>query len=206
MKCFKYLLLNKCEITCRGYHDTLEYSIAGGNQEIINILKEKGHSFEDYLETSVKYHRYELTNWLLENYKCKPVSLPKCIECYNIDAFLYFLEHGHSLNETDEFGRTCLHIASKIGHLPFVQYLINKGANIEAKDKDQWTPLHIACENDHLPIVQYLIEKGANIEAKDKDQQTNMNSQIGFLKITNVNLFLFKNALNIITLMHFFTF
>ena len=51
LKCFKYLLLNKCEIT----EFTLKYSIAGGNQEIINILKENGHSFEECLETSVKY-------------------------------------------------------------------------------------------------------------------------------------------------------
>ena len=49
LKCFKYLLLNKCEIT----KQTLHYSIAGGNQEIINILKENGHSFEECLETSV---------------------------------------------------------------------------------------------------------------------------------------------------------
>ena len=71
LKCFKYLLLNKCEVT----KETLKYSIAGGNQEIINILKEKGHSFEECLETSVEYHRYELTNWLNENYKCKPFPL-----------------------------------------------------------------------------------------------------------------------------------
>ena len=78
------------------------------------------------LETSVEYHRYELTNWLNENYKCKPAPLPKCIEYYNIDAFLYFLEHGHSIEET--------HYASWIGHLPIVQYLLENGANIEAKD------------------------------------------------------------------------
>ena len=80
LKCFKYLLLNKCEIT----KETLKYSIAGGNQEIINILKEKEFQFEECLFTSVKYHRYELTNWLNENYKCKPVPLQKCIKYYNI--------------------------------------------------------------------------------------------------------------------------
>ena len=42
LNCFKYLLLNQCEIT----EKTLQFSIAGGNQEIINILKENGHSFE----------------------------------------------------------------------------------------------------------------------------------------------------------------
>ena len=129
------------------HRKTLEYSIAGGNQEIINILKEKGHSFEKCLKISVKYHRYELTNWLLENYKCKPVSLPLCIKYYNIDAFLYFLEHEHSIDETDKYEWTSLHSAFMIGHLPIVQYLIEKGSDIEAKDKNNETPLHTVCED-----------------------------------------------------------
>ena len=161
LKCFKYLLLNKCEIT----EETLEYSIAGENQEIINILKENGHSFEECLETSVRYHRYELTNWLNENYKCEPVSLPTCIQYYNLDAFLYFLEHGHSIDEIDEHGETCLHIASKIGNFQIVEYLIEKGSDINASDETGKTPFYIACYHGHFPIIQYLIEKGANIEA-----------------------------------------
>ena len=58
------------------------------------------------LETNVKYHIYELTNWLNENYECKPISLPTCIKYYNIDALLYFLEHRHSIDERDEHGGT----------------------------------------------------------------------------------------------------
>ena len=50
LKCFKYLLLNKCDIT----EETLKYSIAGGNHEIINIIKENAHNeFKEYLEMSV---------------------------------------------------------------------------------------------------------------------------------------------------------
>ena len=93
------------------YRSTIKYSIAGGNQEIINILKEKSNKFEECLFTSVKYHRYELTNWLNENYKCKHFPLPRCIWYYNIDAFFYFLEHGHSLDEIERFEKTCLHYA-----------------------------------------------------------------------------------------------
>ena len=78
------------------------------NSSSLNILKENGHSFEECLLTSVKYHRYELTYWLNENYKCKPVSLPTCIFYYNIDAFFYFLEHGHSIDETGENGNLFL--------------------------------------------------------------------------------------------------
>ena len=164
LNCFKYFLMKNCTIT----QQTLEFSIAGGNQEIINTLKEKGHSFEKCLETSVVHHRYELTNWLLQNYECKPVSLPTCIEYYNFDALLYFLEYGHSIDETATRQKTCLHHAATLGHLPVVKYLIEKGANIEAKTSLQETPLHLACDKGQLKVVQYLIEKGANIEAEDK--------------------------------------
>ena len=99
-----------------------------------NILKENGHNeFEECLETSVKYHRYELTNWLNENYKCKLVSLPKCIWYYNIDAFLYFLEHGHSLDETDDRGRTCFHFACEKGHLSMFNILLKKEPILKQK-------------------------------------------------------------------------
>ena len=141
-------------------HLTHIYSFAVGNQEIINILKENGHSFEEYLKTSVKYHRYELTTWLLENYKCQPVPLHKCIQYYNFDAFLYFLEHGHSLKKIDRFNRTYLHNASMIGNLSIVKYLIEKGANIEAKD-----------EFGHMIIFQLLnviLKKNVGIETKYK--------------------------------------
>ena len=85
LKCFKYLLLNKCKIT----KQTLKCWIAGGNKEIINILKEKSNKFEECLETSVKYHRSKLINWLNENYKCKPVSLSTYIT--NVNLFLFRL-------------------------------------------------------------------------------------------------------------------
>ena len=145
-------------------NETLHYSVEGGNQEIITILKENEHPFEECLGTSVFYHRYELTKWLNENYKCRPISLPTCIEYYNIDAFLYFLEHGHSLDEIDVYERTSLHYAAYINSITIVQYLIEKEANIGAKDKEQKTPLHIACLGEKLAIVKYLIENGANIE------------------------------------------
>ena len=98
------------------------------------------------------------------------MTAPLHIAC---QSFLYFLEHGHSIDETDGYnGSSCLHSASVIGSLLIVQCFINIGANIEAKDDFEWTPLHIACLYGHLPTVQYLIEKGANIEAKDDFERT----------------------------------
>ena len=102
----------------------------------------------------------------------KYLLLHKCIKYYNIDSFFYFLEHGHSLNEADQYGNTCLHYACRIGHFPFVQYLIEqKRASIEAKNKEQATPLHDAILSG-LPFVKYLIEKGANIKTTDNYERT----------------------------------
>ena len=142
LKCFMYLLINQIEITDK----TKRYAISGGNQQIIAILCQNGQSFDDYLETSIKYHRYELTKWLLANYKCPPISLLKCIQYYNIDSFLYFLAEGYSLDSTDENQLTCLHRASEIGNIPLVEFLIHKCSDIEAKNQfDQRTPLHFSC-------------------------------------------------------------
>ena len=168
LECFKHLLLNKCEIT----QNTLKWSIAGGNPTLVNILKENGYSFEAFLETSVKYHKDELTKWLNENYECKPFPLSRCIEYYNIDAFFYFLEHGHSINETDKYQNECLRSASVNGSLIVAQYLIEKGANIETKDATGQTPLYFAASEGHFPMVQYLVDKGANIETLTSREET----------------------------------
>ena len=89
---------------------------------------------------------------MIENEK---EDIEKRVEKYN-------KELDFSINETP------LHIASKNGHLPIVEYLISKGANIEAKDYLDNTPLHCAsCEQDY-EIVEFLVSKGANKNAKNK--------------------------------------
>ena len=166
LKCFKYLLLNKCKIT----KETLRWSIAGGNKEIINILKENGQKFEECLETSVKYHRYELTNWLNENYKCEEIILATCIEYYNFEAFFYFLEKNIPFDEDDDeeeestFGITIV----KIGHIPLFQYFLDKVAAGELKYIRKKTSLVWAFRNDHTTIVQYLIENCGLLQANDE--------------------------------------
>ena len=76
VNCFNNLLSKNCEIT----EQTLKWAIAGGNRDIISILSQKGHTFEKFLETSVKYHRYELTKWIFESYKCERITLQKCLD------------------------------------------------------------------------------------------------------------------------------
>ena len=100
------------------------------------ILKEKGHSFEECLETSVKYHIYELINWLNANYKCNPVSLPTFISL--------------SLNQQQRN-------QNKIKELQ--QELTKKSKRITKKPEDFEPDIFIAGKEGKLSSVQYLIEK-----------------------------------------------
>ena len=51
LKCFEYLLLNKCEIT----EKTLKYSITGGCQAIIALTQQSGCSFEEFLKKQASH-------------------------------------------------------------------------------------------------------------------------------------------------------
>ncbi|XP_065344336.1 uncharacterized protein LOC135942245 [Cloeon dipterum] len=49
------------------------------------------------------------------------------------------------LTETDERGKTLLHLAAQHGNLHFVREFITKGADVAAKDANGWNALHFAC-------------------------------------------------------------
>ncbi|OHT01925.1 hypothetical protein TRFO_31111 [Tritrichomonas foetus] len=64
VNCFKYLLEKGAKITEQLPH----YAIAGGNQEIIDILqKTPGVSFNGSLKYAIAFHRIELCKWLFES-------------------------------------------------------------------------------------------------------------------------------------------
>ena len=153
IKCFKYLYLNKCEIT----DITLEYAIKGGCEEIINILEEK-HKFNKCLKAAVYYHHNNIIEWLLMKYgedECDHVPLPICLYYYNYEAFLFFLHNGADINERDDDGETVLHMSSQIGNLSLVKYLIEEAhIDKEAKDENRETALHYASKWNCLAIVE----------------------------------------------------
>ena len=67
-------------------------------------------------------------------------------------------------NKEVGYDTTPLSIASRNGHLPVVQYLVEQGVDKEMKDFFGWTPLYIASRNGHIGVVRYLVEQGSNME------------------------------------------
>ena len=80
---------------------------------------------------------------------------------------------GFNVNQYNENGESLLHIATRVGNLPLVSYLIQKGADKEGKNQNGYTPLHYACKYGHLHIANYLIKKcGASLDPFNNNYET----------------------------------
>jgi len=96
----------------------------------------------------------------------------KSIEKNKIVRIEAFLKNGLYINTVNKDGKTALIIASDLGYLDLVKYLVEKGADVNAKSKDGTTPLIIASSWGNIEIVEYLIEKGADVNLGDKTGMT----------------------------------
>lgn len=70
------------------------------------------------------------------------------------------------LNSADYDGRTCLHVASGMGHIDIVRYLLNNGANVNVYDRFGGSPRDDAIRYGRDDITELLIEAGASKPAE----------------------------------------
>ena len=181
-KCFKYLILNNCNIT----NKTPTFSVAGGSTEIIQILNQRNISFKNpsYF-ASIIYHRYSLTDWLITNFGFKKFSLPNCAFSFNFKAFIFFLHNFQCFDEIYVNKNTSLHYFCIFGCFSAIKYLFDHGCTKDPPDNNGWTPLHNACLKNQLPMVEFLISNGCDKEAKDQNGNTPLHCSInkGYLHI-----------------------
>ena len=86
VNCFKYLLLYECDIS-----NIVPYAICGGNLEIVRICMQNRCNFENMIEFSIAYHRYDIFYWLLFNFKNGDYSIP-IIKSNNEIAFASMID------------------------------------------------------------------------------------------------------------------
>ena len=107
VKCFKYFLLNNAKLK----PSICKFAVAGGNYEIIHILEQKNLSFEDCFRLSVEYHRYEITDWLLQSYSLDSKQFSFCAYTQNIPALLLY-----TLNAIETFDQKPAMIKALLSH------------------------------------------------------------------------------------------
>ncbi|XP_054822597.1 potassium channel AKT1-like isoform X1 [Prosopis cineraria] len=80
------------------------------------------------------------------------------------------LNRGLDPNESDNKGRTALHIAASKGSLDHVILLLEHGAYPNIRDYDGSVPLWEAVVGRHESVSKLLVENGANLECGDVGQ------------------------------------
>ncbi|XP_065191463.1 B-cell lymphoma 3 protein homolog [Sycon ciliatum] len=73
------------------------------------------------------------------------------------------LDHGADIDEKDgTAGRTALHHAVELQHLPISRYLVDAGANVNAVNYAGNSPIHTAAGREHKELVNILMNGAAD--------------------------------------------
>ena len=120
--------------------------------------------------SAAQYDHYYLRLGLLsnpqslpeENRTSLPLRLIQACKEGRIEVFRGLLEHGEEDAEPaydlgNEQGWTSMHYAAFLGHVEFIQALINARANANKETTDGWTSLMLAAYQGHLHCVQALL-------------------------------------------------
>ncbi|XP_021764526.1 potassium channel AKT1-like [Chenopodium quinoa] len=147
----------------------VQSNVGDGNiimNNLLQHLKEQEHKNDNTAKESMA----EIEKMMGHGRLDLPISL--CFAAARGDGHLMhrLLKQGRDPNETDECGRTALHIAASNGSEKCVYLLLDYGADPDCKDQDGNIPLWNAMQGGHEAVVKLLTSHDANICAGDVGQ------------------------------------
>ncbi|KAJ0260291.1 Ankyrin repeat-containing domain-containing protein [Hirschfeldia incana] len=136
----------------------------GDGTIIMNNLLQHLKEMEDPVMASVLL---ETENMLAKGKLDLPINLGFAAMREDDLLILQLLKRGQDPNESDNNGRTPLHIAASKGSLNCVLHLLEYHADPNCRDAEGNIPLWEAMVEGHEKVVKVLLEHGATIEAGD---------------------------------------
>ena len=121
IQCFKFLLLNNVNLN----DNLFKCSVAGGNLDIILLIKNYNLNFENCFQAAVTFRHCDIINWLIENGIEQDLVTDDCIESNNLHAALYTIQQNPEIPLWSSF---CASI--RTGYSGFAIYLLSIGLNI----------------------------------------------------------------------------
>lgn len=168
VRCFRFLKLQQADLTNSG-----KFAIFGGSSEIVRLIEQDGIGLNDLFYCAIKYHRYDLFQWLLRNHgplgelyeeeyrHGKKPLIPLSIQSYNYRAFIYFFEKGIK-NTFKKYENSLLSdalFASNIHALKLLCFTYQVDVNRISVSNDI-PPLFYAASANLLDVVKILVEIG----------------------------------------------
>ena len=160
---FKYLMLNKSEITSR----TIKYAVVGGNEEIIEFLVSNNYSFDHREKDAISYHNNNIVKWLFEHYECgDDVNLVFCLDCFNMEIlFFMHFEKGVDLNQIGYMGFSPFMVAALQDNIPLVKYFLSLGTiKTPIKENEESTQILPFSKRMKNVIKDFIISKKKQIQ------------------------------------------
>jgi ankyrin repeat protein len=110
-------------------------------------------------------------------------------------SFGELLTIGFDVDDPDVDGNSPLIIASALGKVNFVEYLINMGADVNKKNYIGVTALHMAANGGHNDVIDMLLDNGAHINMPDMDGITPLMRAVENGRRFTVELLVHRGAL-----------
>jgi ankyrin repeat protein len=182
--CFKFIYMNGTAIS----PSVCESSVKGGIDEIILICEREHGDFSKCLPIAVRYHRNNVADWLLMNFKVPMFSFFDCIQSTNFPCIFFLLSHNGDINKGNDSGETAFQISSEAGFVEVCKLLIVHGADIHKGNNDEFSPLHSSSQEGHVRVCELLIELEADINKEDIDKNTPLfvSSRRGHIEVCNL--------------------
>ncbi|KNA16884.1 hypothetical protein SOVF_084940, partial [Spinacia oleracea] len=144
----------------------VQSNVGDGNiimNNLLQHLKEQEHNNDNISKESLAVIENMIGHGTID----LPLSL--CFAAIRGDGHLMhrLLKRGLDPNESENGGRTALHIAASNGSEKCVRLLLDYGADPDCKDQEGSIPLWDAMQGGHEAVVKHLKNYGANILAGD---------------------------------------
>ncbi|KIY49333.1 ankyrin [Fistulina hepatica ATCC 64428] len=150
-------------------YTSLAWAAVYGHEETFEFLLSQGHDDEE-----ISKDADDNTILMLLADQRTPTSLYEEYLAVDSGATLrmsrmYYDRYPHTLDWSNNEGKTALHFAALKGNEELVRMLCDLGADFDLADNKGNTPLHYASAWGHIAIVQLLIERGCQFSARNND-------------------------------------
>ncbi|KAH8423179.1 uncharacterized protein LDX57_000933 [Aspergillus melleus] len=192
--CESFLDVNKDLIHAtdeRGW-TPLHLAVSLGSMSLVKLLtgcgariKKKAHDSpqgQTPLDLAASGGHEDIVGFLLEN-NAYPVRAARTVLPAESRTPLYYavvhgqrktmellLDHGLTVYEYTDLGKTLLHYAAQQGMAEMIPRLISRGVYVDSRDETHRTPLHCAAEHGETEAARSLLEAQAKVDARTYPQ------------------------------------